>query len=155
MIPELGSSVFAFEALGMMDEARIAALEILELTKAQSATSLVPVSLSFSLLWSRSAAGLEAELRELVEQASPGRWKDIAFATLDRDFSRAADLWLDSGSPTWEAYLRERAAAELIEAGRRAEGEAELGKALAFYRSVRATFFLERGEALLDEARSA
>ena len=39
--------------------------------------------------------------------------------------------------------------------GERAEGEAELEKALAFYRSVGATFFLERGEALLDAAQSA
>ena len=44
------------------------------------------------------------------------------------------------------------AAEELIETGRRDEGEAELEKALAFYRSVGATFFIERGEALLAQA---
>ncbi len=41
---------------------------------------------------------------------------------------------------------------ELIATGRRAEGEAELDKALAFYRSVGATFFVQRGEALLAQA---
>ena len=51
------------------------------------------------------------------------------------------------GSPPWEARLRLRAAEELIETGRRAEGEAELAKALAFYRSVGATFYINRGEA--------
>jgi hypothetical protein len=54
-----------------------------------------------------------------------------------------------------EARLRLRAGEELIEAGRRAEGEAELAKALAFYRTVDATYFIRRAEALLERpARS-
>jgi hypothetical protein len=44
---------------------------------------------------------------------------------------------------------------DLIEAGRFAEGEAELEKALDFYRSVGATFLIERGERLLAEAQRA
>jgi len=54
--------------------------------------------------------------------------------------------------PTWEARLRFRAAEELIATGRHAEGEAQLEQALAFYRSVGATFFTERAEALLGSA---
>ena len=34
---------------------------------------------------------------------------------------------------------------------RRAEGEAQLEHALVFYRSVGATFYVERGEALLAQ----
>jgi hypothetical protein len=51
-------------------------------------------------------------------------------------------------APAIEAEVRFAAAEALLEEGRTAEGLAELEKALAFYRSVRATFFLERGEAL-------
>ncbi len=54
--------------------------------------------------------------------------------------------------PAFEADARFAAAEELIEAGRRAEGEEQLEQALAFYRSVGATFFVQRGEALLAQA---
>ncbi len=43
----------------------------------------------------------------------------------------------------------EHAAEELIEAGQRAAGEAELQKALGFYRKVGATRYIQQGEALL------
>ena len=52
-----------------------------------------------------------------------------------------------------EAETRLSAAEELIETGRRTEGEVELEKALTFYRSVGATFLVERGEALLATAK--
>ncbi len=43
----------------------------------------------------------------------------------------------------------------MIETGRRAEGEVELGQALAFYRSVEATFYVDRCAALLSQAKTA
>jgi len=43
---------------------------------------------------------------------------------------------------------------KLFRAGDHAAGKAELEKALDFYRSVGATFFLERGKELLDAAQS-
>ena len=59
------------------------------------------------------------------------------------------------GIPALEADVRIAAAEALLGAGRTAEGLAELEKALTFYRSVGATFFLDRGEALLAEAKTA
>jgi hypothetical protein len=52
------------------------------------------------------------------------------------------------GAPATEADVRIAAAEALLEEGRTTAGLAELEEALAFYRSVGATFFLERGEAL-------
>jgi tetratricopeptide (TPR) repeat protein len=150
ILPELGNSIIAFESLRFDDEARALTLETLDVVKAHPDGAAI--FLSSWLLRSHSSAGLEEELRELVEGAPEGKWKEIALATIDRDFSRAADLWLDSGSPTWEAYLRERAAEELIKEGHRAEGEAELQKALGFYRTVGATFYINRGEQLLAKS---
>ena len=45
--------------------------------------------------------------------------------------------------------IRGRRYSELIENGRHAEGEEQLEKALGFYRSVGATFFINRAEQLV------
>jgi hypothetical protein len=68
---------------------------------------------------------------------------------------RAADLYHGKGLTAIEAHVRFNAGEAYLEQGRTAEGLAELEKALAFFRPVQATFFLERGEALLAEAESA
>jgi hypothetical protein len=103
-------------------------------------------------LFTHVALEHEPALREILDNAPYPRWKLLDFACLDRDFVRAADMWAEAGSPTWEARLRLRAAEELIETGRRAEGEVELQKAIAFYRRVGATFFIQRGEPLLAKS---
>jgi len=150
-LPTLDVCVGAFEALGHPDEARGLVHEAVELARAYPHAAAWGIALS--IVFSRSVVDFEDELREILELAPPGPWKDLALACLDRDFVRAADRWAEAGSPAWEARLRMRAAEELIETGRRARGEVELTKALAFYRTVGATFFIERGERLL--ARSA
>jgi len=93
--------------------------------------------------------GLSEEVRALVEGAPESPWKDVALAGASGDFSRAADLYAVMGSPTLEAEARLCAAEALIQAGRRAEGEAELQKALDFYRTVGATRYIQQSEALL------
>jgi class 3 adenylate cyclase/tetratricopeptide (TPR) repeat protein len=153
LVLPLGACMSTSESLGFGDRARGLARELFALVQP------VPLAeacayLNWTLLWSHSTNGMEGELRELVDRSPACRWKDVAVACLDRDFARAADLWRESGSPTWEAFLRERAGEELINDGRRAEGEAELEKALAFYRSVGATTFIERVYGLLTASRS-
>jgi hypothetical protein len=100
-------------------------------------------------LFTRVALEHEPELREILGNAPFPRWKALGFACLDRDFVRAAELWAEGGSPTWEARLRLQAAEELIEAGRRTEGVEQLEKALDFYRPVGASFYINRAEQLL------
>jgi len=51
------------------------------------------------------------------------------------------------------ARLRVRAAEELIETGRRAASEDQATKALGFYLRVGATYYVDRGEALLSQDR--
>ncbi len=109
-------------------------------------------SLPFHFLLSRVSAQFEPQLQATLEAGPPWPWKDLALATLDGDFVRAAEMWAAAGGPTSEARLRMRAAEELIAAGRRQDGEVELRKALAFYREVGATFWIERGEALLAKS---
>jgi hypothetical protein len=53
------------------------------------------------------------------------------------------------GSVSFEMFYRLRAAEALVAEGRRAEADEQLRPALAFYRSVRATRYVQEGEALL------
>jgi class 3 adenylate cyclase len=147
LLPDLGAATAAFETYGLLDEARDLAREVVELARTYPHEAVW--ALTHDLLVSRVALEFESELREALGSAPPGPWKDLAFACLDGDFVRAAEMWAGAGSPTWEARVRLRAAEELIESGRRAEGEGELLKALAFYRTVGATFYINRGEQLL------
>ena len=105
-----------------------------------------------SLAPDAESLGLEGELRAAEAGASPSPWRDVLGAALNRDFAREVELLEHMGVVTHTAEARLRLAEAAIDSGRRAEGEAELQKALDFYRSVGATFFIERGQALLAEA---
>jgi hypothetical protein len=147
-------SLVAAEALGEAERARALASKIVELARTM-APAEATVHLCFWLLGARACHGLEDALRPIVEGAPAGRWKDIAVAGIEHEFSRAADLCVESGSLTWEASYRERSATELIATGRRREAEAELDRALGFYRTAGARFYIDRCEALLRQPKSA
>jgi len=140
LMPMLGACVLGFEALEYQDEARELAREAVGLARAHPYAAAWGIALG--TVFSHSVADFEEELREVLEPAPAGPWKDLVRVCIDRDFVRAAEIWAEAGSPTWEAQLR-------LRAGRRAEADVELAKALAFYRTVGATFYIERGEQLL------
>jgi tetratricopeptide (TPR) repeat protein len=152
LLPRLSSAILTFEQHGL-DEGRDLAPEAVELARANPHEAAL--SLSFGFLLSRAASGFEQELRPVIEDFRHPEWIELALACLDRDFVRAADIWADAGSPTWEARVRLRAAEELIDSGRPAESEEPARKALAFYRSVAAVYYIDRCETLLQEAQSA
>jgi len=147
VLPQLGGAVELLERKGFLAEARALAEEVVELGRRHPEDAVW--ALAFGFLQSRIALEFRAELAAALEAAPPWPWKELAFACLDRDFVGAAERWVKGESPTWEARLRFRAAEDLIEAGRRDEAEAQLEQALAFYRSVGATFYIERADALL------
>jgi class 3 adenylate cyclase/tetratricopeptide (TPR) repeat protein len=146
VLPQLGNAVEILERHGFIAEARALAEEVVELSRRHPDDAVWAVP--FGFLQSRIALEFSAELAMALETAPPWPWKEIAFACLGRDFVGAAERWVKGESPTWEARLRFRGAEELIEAGRRDEGEAQLEPALVFYSSVGATFWVDRGEAL-------
>jgi tetratricopeptide (TPR) repeat protein len=150
LLPALGAATTAFETHGLLDEARGLAREVVELARTYPHDAVW--TLPWVFLLSRVASELKPDLREALATAPPWRWKDLVFCALDRDFVRAAEMWAEAGSPAWEARYRLRAAEELIDTGRRPEGEAQLEKALAFYRPIGATIFVERGERLLAKS---
>jgi thioredoxin-like negative regulator of GroEL len=96
-----------------------------------------------------TALGRPGDLRAVVENAAIStRWLDAACAYTAGGLEEAADLHAEIGSLPDEAYARLRAAEALIEAGRRAEGDAQLQRALGFYRSVGATAYIREAERL-------
>jgi len=149
----LGEAAEGLEGHGFVAEARTLATEVVEFARRYPGDAAW--ALPFGFLLSRVSIGFEREVREALPHDPWPQWRDLALACLDRNFVRAAEIWAEAGSPTWEARLRVRAAEELIETGRRAEGEAQARKAHEFYRSVGATFFVDRCEALLRQAKSA
>jgi tetratricopeptide (TPR) repeat protein len=96
-----------------------------------------------------TALGRSSDLEGAVENTMVAtRWLNAARGYADGKFEEAADLYGEIGSVPDEAYARLRAAEVLVEAGRRVEADAQLQRALAFYRSVGATAYIREAESL-------
>jgi len=93
--------------------------------------------------------GVEERLRKQLEEGHDTLWAEAAVAVLDGDHRRGAELYEQVGAGPTEAEARLLAARSLIRAGRRPEGEAELRRALSFWRAAGASASVRRGEALL------
>jgi len=79
-------------------------------------------------------------------------WRSVAGAVLQGRLVDVADRLADLGLKPDEAHARLRAARELVAQGRRPEADEQLGRALAFYRSVGAGRYVREGEELLAES---
>jgi hypothetical protein len=99
------------------------------------------------------ALGRGSELTAVARGATMQTpWIDAATAMVLGDFQAAAEIYAQAGALPDEAFARLRAAGSLIEVRRRAAGDAELQRALAFFRSVDATAYVREGEALLSRS---
>ena len=105
---------------------------------------------SYALAWLALTLDREEEVAELLNSDPLDTpWIRAGKAVLAGDLAAGADLLGEIGARTQEAFLRLRAAEQLVEEGRRAEADEQLNRALAFYRSVGATRYVREGEALL------
>jgi len=102
--------------------------------------------------WVMNDLGLGEEYGPLLDHSADRPWAEAGSAICSGDFRRAADVLAEIGYRPGEAYARLRAAKELVEEGKRAEADAELTPALAFWREVGATAYVREGEALLAES---
>jgi tetratricopeptide (TPR) repeat protein len=145
LLPALLGLARALLFLGREDESRVLIAEALEITEANPTISRF-LGIIAGPAW---RLGLGPRVVEIVTTSPAGPWRDAALAEAAGEPERAADLYGGMGLAAIEAHVRFNAGEAFLEQGRTAEGLAELEKALAFFRSVQATFFLERGEALL------
>ena len=153
LYPALAFAARAAAFTGHLEEAVALADELLSAWRQRPKTVLQSHLQSFSdAAEALSVLGRGEELAEIGATARmQTRWIEAATAFVGRDFQHAAEIYAECGSLPDEAYARLRAAEALIGEGRRAEGDQELERALAFYRSVDATAYLREAEALLAQ----
>ncbi len=149
LVPSLLNLGRGLALLGRDDEARALVSEGMELAR----TTPTIGQLLGIIATEAERLGVASEIEEIVTLAPDGPWKDASLAEVRGERSHAADIYSAMGATAIEADVRFGAAEALLDEGQTVEALAELEKALAFYRSVRATFFLERGEALLAQAQ--
>jgi class 3 adenylate cyclase/tetratricopeptide (TPR) repeat protein len=80
---------------------------------------------------------------------TPTLWRDVAISYAAGNLSVAAETLAAMGARPFEAFVRLKAAEELLAGGRRLEADHELRRALDFWHSVGASTYVRQGEALL------
>ncbi len=80
---------------------------------------------------------------------TPTRWLEAATSYAAGDLSAAGETLSTMGARPFEAYVRLRAAEELLGRGLRSVADEELRRALDFWHEVGASTYVRRGEALL------
>jgi tetratricopeptide (TPR) repeat protein len=147
VVAPVGRALRVYGALGRTVEATTIVDEMLD----NWATRAVGFFEDFA--WIAESVGRISQIRELIE-AAPRQTTAAAagLALLDGEYARAAAVYERAAwrGDAAEAHLR--AAEQLAGAGRRAEADAHLERALAFYRSVGATFYVRRAEKVLAES---
>jgi tetratricopeptide (TPR) repeat protein len=148
LYPALASTVYVCFDAGRLEEASELASELLGLWSAEGAATLGG---SWVALLAVAMVGL-GRGSEFVDAASKNgaktRWIEAAGAFVEDEPRRAADLYAEIGSLPDEAYARLSAAEQLVAAGRRAEADMEINRALDFWRTVGATAYIRQGEEL-------
>jgi class 3 adenylate cyclase/tetratricopeptide (TPR) repeat protein len=145
--PALLGQAQVLEAVGRRADADKLLMEVLELWRDRD-VGTYPDAVAAACAAVR--LGRLAEVRDTLSHSrKPGRWIETARTIAAGDFALAADQLESIGSLPDQAAARLLSAAELRAQGRRAEADAQLRRALAFYRSVGATRYIRAGETLL------
>jgi tetratricopeptide (TPR) repeat protein len=143
----LGLASFTLLEAGRAEEAGQLADEFLESMQMRG-IGFEAVTLP-TFAWSLVGLGRADELSEALRPKLHSRWSQAALAVAKGDFRGAADICGDMGTKADEAYARLRAAEALLADGLPVEAEDQLERAVAFYRSVGATRYLQQAEALV------
>jgi class 3 adenylate cyclase len=143
----LANCAAALAGRGEREQALVMLYEVVDLTRRHGMCSGLAISGLFA-----DELGVTNDLRAAIEEA-PGPefrgWQDAFLLVLAGDLRGAANRFAAMGNAAFEARQRLHAGERFLASGQHAAGEVELEKALDFYRSVQATSFVERGEALL------
>ncbi len=93
-----------------------------------------------------------ADALALLEHAEETKWRAATELELRGKSEEAAEIYAQIGDRYAEALARMRAAERLAGEGFDAQAHEQVEKALVFWRAVDATFYIERGEALLAKS---
>jgi len=145
-------AVLIGEATMLLDEGRRAeatALAAEALDFGERLVNILNDTVIVDAAWVMHDLGRGEEYVSLVDARPDLPWARAAAAICSGEFVQAAEELGRIGYRPGEAYARLRAARKLVEEGRRAEADAELRRALAFWREVGAARYVREGEALL------
>jgi class 3 adenylate cyclase/tetratricopeptide (TPR) repeat protein len=147
LAPTLGGATRVFFSAGDPARARELAEELVEVVRASEGY----VSLGSFIAPFAAELGVAAGLREALGSpaADESRWAAATRAQLEGRHLEAAEIYSGMPMRPAEAEARLVAAEQLVREGRRAEADEQLRRSLAFWRSVGATLYIRRGEALL------
>ncbi|MGH3033481.1 MAG: hypothetical protein ACRDON_02855 [Gaiellaceae bacterium] len=147
LIPALATGAFVLVLTGRPADAAVLFDELLESLPSEYFGWGI---CSFELAVALTDLGRGNELLGAAARAARlTPWLEAAGALVSGEPARAAEIYGQMGARPQEAFARLNAAERLIAKNRRAEGDAELQRALAFFRSVGARAYIARGEALL------
>jgi class 3 adenylate cyclase/tetratricopeptide (TPR) repeat protein len=137
----LGTLLYVQNAVGNRAEAHAAAAEFVEIVRTVKVPFLgVYAAPLYELGFGESAVDLLPKHNV---------YDDAARMLLLGECAAAADVFADITVPRMEAEARLLAARQLMTQGRRTEADAQLERALVFFRSVRATPYVQVAESLL------
>jgi len=150
--PAVAFAAFALLSVGRIGECEELVEELLALDPV-----LVPVtgwvSPVLELAWILTRLGRQEVFLKAAARATRNtNWLMAATAFARGELELAADICAGIGVLPNEAYTRLRAAEKLLEQGRRADANGQLRRALEFYRSVGASFYIRQAEALKAES---
>jgi len=146
LFPALANSAYVLAVAGRADEAQPILSELFG-TKAFDLGMLDELSVDCVL--AAEILGRRDEVRRWLSPRRDSLWHVAARRLADQDFVAAAGSLDSMGAARSAALARLRSAQELTRAGRRAQADEQLRRALSFFRSVDATRFIREAEALL------
>ncbi len=148
LLPALAVATRVNLQLGRTEEARATGLELTRIAAEYRGGANTNWALIVSTVASR-VVGLVEVIRAQLQADPENPWAAAALAMLDERYEVAAGILDQMGDVADQAYARLLAAERHAAAGRPAEANDELDRALAFYRSVGATRYIRQAEALL------
>jgi tetratricopeptide (TPR) repeat protein len=141
LVPALAMAAMVHAELGATERAR----SLLDELRPGPFIASVPAAF-FAASRLELAEEFRARVREFGQDT---RWDKAADAVLDGRWADAADVYGEIGARPFAALAALRAAEAYVSAGRRAEADKRLARALEFWRSVGAKRYVREGEALL------
>jgi tetratricopeptide (TPR) repeat protein len=133
-----------------LDQARRLVRELLEIWLENRSGYLDPWVLE--AWYAARHTGDEGRLGAAITSMPPNAWLRVASSMIERDFIGAVERLDEMGAASCAALARLWSSEWLVENGRPADAAPFLEPSLAFWRSVGATAYAQRGESLLAAA---
>jgi class 3 adenylate cyclase/tetratricopeptide (TPR) repeat protein len=149
LFPAISTAAYVHAVAGDLEAAKPFALEVMERWKRMDNRIPMAAPGETIAVYINLFGHEEVADRLAADTFLPTPWLEAARAFAGNDFQKALELYERIESAPDLAAVHLHAAESLASSGQRAEADAHLGSALAFYRAVGATLYVRRAESLL------